>query len=120
MCEIRLGLVGECNVQSGKSFNLKDPRRRRAYACYKLTNEVEHGSGLGGLLKRGGKPHPLPYSYHDPYPTLPFPTQPHPTQPYLTLPYPTRVYYKLTNHRRREQSLCGQVVEPLPSKKRTT
>jgi len=39
-------------------------------------NEVEHGSGLGAFLKRGGRPHYLPYPYPYPYPTLPYPTQP--------------------------------------------
>ena len=36
--------------------------------------EVKHGSGQGAFLKRGGKPHYLPYPY--PYPTLPNPTLP--------------------------------------------
>ena len=59
-----------------------------------MTPEVEHGSGLGALLKWGGKPHylPYPYPYPYPYPTLPYPTPPYPTLPYPTLPYPTLPY----------------------------
>ena len=56
-------------------------------------HEVEHGSGLGALLKRGGKPHYLPYPYEasNAHPPLrrPYPTPPHPTLPYPTLPFPT-------------------------------
>ena len=36
----------------------------------KSVYEVEHGSGLGGFLKWGGKPRYLPYPC--PYPTLPY------------------------------------------------
>jgi hypothetical protein len=31
---------------------------------------VEHDTGLGAFLKRGGKPHYLPHPYPNPYPTL--------------------------------------------------
>ena len=40
------------------------------------------------FLKRGGKPHYLPYPFPYPYP-YPYPTLPYPTQPYPTLPYQT-------------------------------
>ena len=63
-------------------------------------HEVEHGSGLGALLKRGDKPHYLPYPYEGP-------TKPHPTQPFPTLPFPalpsqfTRTPYRDTSIKRK-------------------
>jgi hypothetical protein len=56
-----------------------------------LQHEDEHGSGLGGFVKWGGKPHysPYPYPYPCPYPyPYPYPN-PYP-YPYPTLPYPTQ------------------------------
>ena len=57
-------------------------------------NEVEHGSGLGAFLERGGKPHCLTYR------TLPYPTLPYPILPYP--PNPTE--------RAREREICVSVI----------
>ena len=72
------------NPQSSECGTYKTGKTRfRPWLPDKSPDEVEYGSGVGGFLKWGGKPHYLPYPHPHPYP---YPTLPYPTPPYPTLP----------------------------------